>query len=89
MRSAAGRLRAGDLEDGEWRMAGSLKAGEYRFDHPATVGEVYDRLRRGDVYTVTVVIPEGFNIFDIARRWQRRGWIRGRTFWRPSGSIRS
>ena len=46
--------------------AGTLKAGEYRFDHAATMGEVYDRLRRGDVYTVTVVVPEGFNIFDIA-----------------------
>jgi UPF0755 protein len=46
--------------------AGTLKAGEYRFDHPVTLGEVYDKLRRGDVYTVTVVLPEGFNIFDIA-----------------------
>jgi UPF0755 protein len=46
--------------------AGSLKAGEYRFDHAAKMEEVYDRLRRGDVYTVTLVIPEGFNIFDIA-----------------------
>ncbi len=46
--------------------AGSLKAGEYRFDHAARMDEVYDRLRRGDVYTVTLVIPEGFNIFDIA-----------------------
>ena len=44
----------------------SLKAGEYRFDHAARMAEVYDRLQRGDVYTVTVVIPEGFNIFDIA-----------------------
>ena len=45
---------------------GTLKAGEYRFDHAATITEVYDRLRRGDVYTVTLVVPEGFNIFDIA-----------------------
>jgi UPF0755 protein len=45
---------------------GSLKAGEYRFDHPATLSEVYDRIRRGDVYTITVVVPEGFNLFDIA-----------------------
>jgi UPF0755 protein len=54
----------------EWRgisgTAGTLKAGEYRFDHAATVAKVYDRLRRGDVYTVTVVIPEGFNMFDVA-----------------------
>ena len=48
------------------RGAGTLKAGEYRFDHPATMDEVYGRLRKGDVYTVTVVVPEGFNIFDIA-----------------------
>jgi UPF0755 protein len=46
--------------------AGTLKAGEYRFDHPVTLAEVYDKLRRGDVYTVTVVVPEGFNIFDVA-----------------------
>ena len=48
------------------RGAGSLKAGEYRFDQAARMEEVYDRLRRGDVYTVTLVIPEGFDIFDIA-----------------------
>ncbi len=48
------------------RGAGSLKAGEYRFDHPVRISEVYDRLRHGDVYTVTLVVPEGYNIFDIA-----------------------
>lgn len=46
--------------------SGTLKAGEYRFDHPTPLSEVYARLIRGDVYTVTVSIPEGFNIFDIA-----------------------
>ena len=50
----------------EWR-GGSLKAGEYRFDHPAPLMEVYVRLHKGDVYTKTVVVPEGFNIFDIAQ----------------------
>jgi UPF0755 protein len=47
---------------------GTLKAGEYRFDHPARPAEVYDRLRRGDVYTRSVTIPEGSNLFDIAAR---------------------
>ncbi len=56
----------------EWRQ-GTLKAGEYRFDHAATVGEVYDRLRRGDVYTVTLVVPEGFNIFDLAAAVEAAG----------------
>jgi UPF0755 protein len=46
--------------------AQTLKAGEYRFDHPMKMGEVYGRLRKGDVYTITLVVPEGFNIFDIA-----------------------
>lgn len=45
---------------------GSLKAGEYRFDHPARLGEVYARLHRGDVSTITLLVPEGYNIFDIA-----------------------
>ena len=45
---------------------GTLKAGEYRFDHPASVFTVYDRLRRGDVYYRVVTIPEGYNLFDIA-----------------------
>ena len=52
---------------------GALKAGEYRFDHPVTVSEVYDRIRRGDVFTVTLVIPEGYNIFDIATAVEKAG----------------
>jgi UPF0755 protein len=49
------------------KKGGNLKAGVYRFDHPVTVSEVYERMHRGDVYTRTVLIPEGFNIFDIAQ----------------------
>jgi UPF0755 protein len=45
---------------------GTLKAGEYRFEQPETMSEVYDRLRRGDVYYRVVTIPEGHNIFDVA-----------------------
>ena len=45
---------------------GTLKAGEYRFDHPANAFEVYNRLRRGDVYYRLVTVPEGYNLFDIA-----------------------
>lgn len=46
---------------------GTLKAGEYRFDHAAPMTEVYARIVRGDVYTVSLKIPEGYNIFDIAQ----------------------
>jgi UPF0755 protein len=55
-----------------WRMykRGALKAGEYRFDHPAPLFEVYSRIERGDVYTVSVTVPEGYNIFDAAQAFQ-------------------
>lgn len=52
---------------------GSLKAGEYKFDHAASALEVHDRIIRGDVYVHTVVIPEGFTMFDIAAAIEQAG----------------
>jgi UPF0755 protein len=51
----------------------SLKAGEYLFDRTATSLDVHRRLVHGDVYFHTVVIPEGFNMFDIAQAIQNAG----------------
>jgi UPF0755 protein len=51
----------------------SLKAGEYLFDKNANTIEVQKRLRRGDVYFHTVVVPEGFTMFDIARAIEAAG----------------
>lgn len=62
------RLVEGGMFGGARFGDGKLKAGEYRFDHPAPVSEVYDRIVRGDVYTIAVTIPEGANLFDIAAR---------------------
>ncbi len=53
---------------------GVLRAGEYRFDHPAPATEVYARIARGDVFTKTLTVPEGANIFDIAARVQEAGF---------------
>jgi UPF0755 protein len=53
---------------------GTLKAGEYRFDHPASVVEIYARIARGDVYTKTVIVPEGASIFEIAARLAQAGF---------------
>jgi len=50
---------------------GTLRAGEYRFDHPATVAEVYARIVRGDVYTISVTIPEGADIFEIGTKLEQ------------------
>lgn len=51
----------------------SLKAGEYLFEKPATLVEVHHRLVRGDIYTHTVVIPEGYTMFDIAATIEEAG----------------
>ena len=51
----------------------SLKAGEYLFDKTATALDVHRRLVHGDVYFHTVVIPEGYNMFDIAQALQDAG----------------
>jgi len=51
----------------------SLKAGEYLFENSATSLDVHRRLVRGDVYFHTVVIPEGYNMFDIAQAIQNAG----------------
>ncbi|HVC46296.1 MAG TPA: endolytic transglycosylase MltG [Terracidiphilus sp.] len=56
-----------------WVKRGRLEAGEYRFDHPALMTEVYARIERGDVYTRTVVVPEGANIFEIGQRIEEAG----------------
>ena len=56
-----------------WWKRGTLRAGEYRFDHPAAVTEVYARIARGDVYTKTLIVPEGASIFEIAARVEQAG----------------
>lgn len=43
-----------------------LQAGEYRFSHAASPIEVADRIARGDIFALDLVIPEGKNMFDIA-----------------------
>src|SRR5215831_7022881 len=57
-----------------------LKAGEYSFDHPAKAREVYDRVVRGDIFAHTLVIPEGYNMFDIASAVEEAGLGRREDF---------
>jgi UPF0755 protein len=51
----------------------TLKAGVYRFDHPAPLLDVYQRIRVGDVYTIALTIPEGYNMFDVAAAMEKAG----------------
>src|SRR5438046_6060902 len=50
-----------------------LKEGEYLFEHDASAINIHNRLARGDVYFHIVVIPEGFNLFDIAAAIESAG----------------
>lgn len=52
---------------------GNLKAGEYKFDSPANAMEVRRRILRGDVYVRTVTVPEGYNIYDVAKVVEQAG----------------
>jgi UPF0755 protein len=60
----------------------ALKAGEYSFDHPEKLRDVYDRIVRGDIYVHYVVIPEGYNIYDIAHAVEDAGLGRHEYFLR-------
>jgi len=59
---------------GLWK-GSSLKAGEYRFEQTATVPEVYARIARGDVFTLSVTIPEGATRFEIAAKVAQAGFL--------------
>ncbi len=78
---AAGIVRSKYLfEAMRFRKPGVLRAGEYRFDHPATPGEVYARIARGDVYTIAVVVPEGYNMYDISQAVEKAGLCTAASF---------
>src|SRR5215472_3198862 len=51
----------------------TLKAGEYKFDQPANALQVWHRLVQGDVYARSVVVPEGFNMYDVANAVEQAG----------------
>jgi len=63
-----------------WLVHRKLRAGMYEFDHPAPVTEVYRRIARGDVATISVTVPEGANVFDIAARVEQAGFCAHQEF---------
>lgn len=44
-----------------------LQAGEYQFPAGSSPWSVFDKIARGDIHYYEVTIPEGSNLFDIAR----------------------
>ncbi len=57
-----------------------LKAGEYSFAHPANTLQVFHRIVRGDVLLHTVVVPEGYNLYEIAAAIEAAGLGRHEDF---------
>ncbi len=64
----------------------SLKAGEYLFDKAANPLQIHERLVRGDIYVHTVVIPEGYTMFDIAQAIEDAGLGSSQQFLRVARS---
>jgi len=50
----------------------ALQAGEYLFNHPQTPVQVFDEIAGGHIYVHSVVIPEGWTMFDIAAELERQ-----------------
>lgn len=59
---------------------GNLQAGEYRFDRPASALAVYGRILRGDIFYLELLVPEGFNMFDIAGAIEKLGMLKPAAF---------
>jgi UPF0755 protein len=69
-----------------FRPTAVLQAGDYRFSQPATAAQVFDRLARGDIHLLELRIPEGANIFDIARLVEQAGFASAAEFLRVARS---
>lgn len=67
----------------------TLKAGTYRLVGNQSVPAVFAMMARGQFFTLSVVIPEGFDRFDIARTLQDRGLAASAAFLRATGDPRS
>lgn len=52
----------------------SLKAGEYRFDHPVSLVEVVRKLDSGDVHHHRVTIPEGLDVVETSSVFVEAGF---------------
>jgi UPF0755 protein len=65
----------------------TLQAGEYRFDEPASVTDVFHRLGRGDVFYFSFTVPEGSNMFDIAQLLDSEGIMSGQDFLKAAKTL--
>jgi UPF0755 protein len=58
----------------------TLQAGEYKFDRPASPLTVFGRIARGDIFYMELLVPEGFNMFDVAEAVGKLGTMTPEAF---------
>jgi UPF0755 protein len=57
-----------------------LQAGEYQFVKAASPLDVYGRIARGDIFYMELLVPEGYNMFDVADAVAKLGTISAEDF---------
>jgi UPF0755 protein len=62
------------------RRGANLQAGEYQFSKAASPLEVFGRIARGDIFYMELLIPEGFNMFDVAEAVAKLGTMSPQQF---------
>ncbi|HET8549865.1 MAG TPA: endolytic transglycosylase MltG [Bryobacteraceae bacterium] len=87
-REIARMLRANGVIREEWTFLAvravnpraTLQAGEYAFDKPLPVWDVFRKIARGEVFYRELTVPEGSNMFDIAAAIEKLGFIKAADF---------
>jgi UPF0755 protein len=57
----------------EWHARRRLQAGEYLFDQPVNSREVFWKIAHGRIFVHTVLVPEGWTMFEIAGEVSKQG----------------
>jgi UPF0755 protein len=67
------------------RPTAKLQAGEYRFATAQTPWQVFEQIRRGEVFYEEVTVPEGSNMFEIASLLDQLDMVKGDAFLGAAG----
>lgn len=62
-----------------------LQAGEYRFATADSAIGIFGRIARGDIYYFEFTVPEGSNMFDIAKLLDEKAIMTGDSFLKAAG----
>lgn len=66
------------------KLDNKLKAGYYSFSPHLPITQVIDKLARGETFSYTVIIPEGYDLEQIANLLERKGLVDKQSFIREA-----